>query len=161
MYRNAPSMSLYKLSRIEEIENGEEYKEYLEKIKNRREGAKKANTTKLNKLLEYVENIKITLPKISKEKLVKNACKNYNDWNYDKEEKATKDSDRLFLDRICVNYLRHQLTEYEEELDNIFGKVGTYMGYEMIRDKVFSKIAKNYPWLKEECERQNGGEIDE
>ena len=71
-------------------------------------------------------------------------------------KEATDDSDPKFLERICVNYLRHCLTKYEDHLDRMSGKVGFGEGYEEIRRKIFAKISERYEWLADECKRQQG-----
>jgi hypothetical protein len=107
--------------------------------------------------MEYVEqevNIKVAL--MNKDRLIDSACKSYNDWNetWNSDEAATKNSDSLFLQRICVNYLRHEKTTYEDHLYEIHGRVGVLEAYFSIKDKVLDAIAKAYPWLVEECNRQ-------
>ena len=94
--------------------------------------------------------------------LVDRACRHYNDmqdWRaaegrYTSDLGATTDSDPKFLERICVNYLRHCLTKYEDHLDAMSGKVGFNGCYEEVRRKVFAEIAAKYEWLAEECKRQ-------
>ena len=46
------------------------------------------------------------------------------------------------------------MSNYEEELERIFGKVGKSEAYKIIQEKIYSAIAENYPELKEECESQ-------
>ncbi len=58
------------------------------------------------------------------------------------------------LDRACVNYLRHNMSSYDDKLDGIFRKVGKLDAMDIIRDKVYKKIAEAYPYLRDECELQ-------
>jgi hypothetical protein len=122
----------------------------------------------LERLQKQLESVEISLPRVEKKILLKRACGHY---NYMQDERAcygrshsdipaTLNSDKEFLDRITVNYLRHCLTDYEELLDEISGKVGFAVGYFDIREKIFKKIIEYYPWLETECKRQNG-EIQE
>ena len=37
---------------------------------------------------------------------------------------ASPENDSEFLDRITVNYLRHELTSYEAELAGLYGLIG-------------------------------------
>jgi hypothetical protein len=67
---------------------------------------------------------------------------------------ATTNSDARFLERILVNYIRHQLTIYESELEEIYGKVGNDDGYKLLNNKIYDKISEVYPSLKNECNRQ-------
>jgi hypothetical protein len=153
-YRSASSMKLYKLERVEQIEASEKFAIEKAKSEKRRESSQKAVSSKLAKTMEYVEKVEVKIPKMSKNQLIHRACRHYNDWNYDSEEPATKDSDHLFLERICVNYLRHELTRYHFHLNEVHGKVGFGGAYFAIRKKIFVAIAEIHPWLEEECNRQ-------
>jgi hypothetical protein len=61
-----------------------------------------------------------------------------------------------FVERVCVNYLRHR-PPYERHLREIPEKVGRsqiYNTYKAYKTNVLRAIAKIYPWLAEECKRQ-------
>ena len=161
-FRSGADMQLFKVSRIELIEKSEEFKAQEQGTAKRKASAKKAVETKLERLQEYLANVKIEVPVLSKDELIKRACQHYNSiqsWRENEGRKtcgmtADKYSATDFLERICVNYLRHALTKYEQHLDEISGKVGVYDGYLEIRHKIFEKISGVYPWLKVECLRQ-------
>ena len=74
---------------------------------------------------------------------------------------ATTDSDSVFLNRVIVNYLRHNLSNYDSKLDDIFGKVGKSEAYRIINTKIYAKIAEVYPVLKDECDNQLMSKLDE
>lgn len=63
-------------------------------------------------------------------------------------------SDFLTTERMCVNYLRHCETRYEQELASIAGKAGARDAYYDIKELVLFAIADQYDWLEEECDRQ-------
>jgi hypothetical protein len=157
-------MCLYNLKRIEQAELLPEFKEAQVKIGKRRTAAQKANNTKIAKIMKYVEEIKVEVPILPRKKLVSLACRSYNDMQMERamcgrstsEMTATKGSDEKFLNRIIVNYLRHELTEYELYLEDIFGKVGVFEAYVDIKAKILETIGITYSWLKEECEIQAG-----
>lgn len=93
--------------------------------------------------------------------LVRLACEDYNQRLSRREDswemqEASPDSDKAFLDRICVNYLRHASETGYDEARYQEGKVGGDGVYEPVRRKVFKEIAKVYPELAEECRRQKG-----
>ncbi len=54
------------------------------------------------------------------------------DWN------ATPNSDPKFLLRICCNYVRHQLLNYEQHLG---GYVGTHQVHDRIQNLVSERVA--------------------
>lgn len=58
------------------------------------------------------------------------------------------------LNRWCVNYIRHQLTTYDNELYNLIGKIGRDDAYENFKKAVLEKIAEKYPKYADECKRQ-------
>jgi hypothetical protein len=51
-------------------------------------------------------------------------------------------------------YLRHEMSDYEESLDRIAGKVGAGDAYLIVKGKVLDAIAAVYPHLALECMRQ-------
>jgi hypothetical protein len=67
---------------------------------------------------------------------------------------AAPDQRRSFLDRICVNYLRHRFSPYDDALTQIKGQVGAPEAKTLLRIRVYEAIAKTYPELEYECYRQ-------
>ncbi|MFI6942038.1 hypothetical protein ACIBI4_22430 [Streptomyces sp. NPDC050418] len=67
---------------------------------------------------------------------------------------TVESSDRPALDRWQVNYLRHQLTHYDELLDGLHGKTGRAAAETLLRQRIYTAIAETYPFLAHECERQ-------
>lgn len=61
-----------------------------------------------------------------------------------------------FLDRIAVNWLRHEGTVYDRELDEYFANIGVNQAKDMVREHVYALIAAAYPHLAGECDRQLG-----
>lgn len=162
-YKKAPQMKLYLMKSIEELENTEQFIKLIEKSAKRKKSAIKSTETKTDKIISYVDSLKITIPKISSEGLKKNAIANYNDFesyksawdkNYEPNYYEPNDYDSDFLARIQVNYIRHQLTSYDKELKGIFGKTGKYKAYKILKNRVLDEIAKQYPILKKECQKQ-------
>lgn len=103
---------------------------------------------------------------LSRKKLRKKAVAHYNDrqiqraymrdWysDYDINTASTTGSDDAFYNRIEVNYLRHAATEYDDELDSYFNKVGVRDAVDRVRAHVYELISTAYPHLKDECDRQ-------
>lgn len=173
-YRKAAPMKLYNENRVVQIENSDEFKAFKEKSSSRKNDAQKAVKTKTSKILQYVNNLVIDVPVLSKEELIEKSCEHFNYrvelkqekyddlwWRKGREEskeegfyeqlefqKASKNSDPAFLERICTNYLRHCLTHYERELHNLFGKVGKGKAYPILKAKVNRAIFDTYTWIK-------------
>lgn len=57
------------------------------------------------------------------------------------------------IDRWAVNYIRHNLTQYDKKLEELEG-TGSYTIYRDYKRAVLEKIAEVYPTYKAECERQ-------
>ena len=120
-------MKLYTVQRVEQAEaskmlNGSRSRQP------RRKAAEKSIATKKARIAEWVAQLKIEVPRLDKEHLIKAACEHYNRKNHDGGP-ASRHSNPDFLARICVNYLRHCLTSYEKHLAEIEGKVGVSKAY--------------------------------
>lgn len=70
------------------------------------------------------------------------------------EKRATIHDDSLFLDRITVNFIRQNLTVYDFLLVQQWDKVGKDYAVEIIRNRIFNLIGKEYPDLAQEAIRQ-------
>jgi hypothetical protein len=155
-YASAAPMKLYFLWRIENMERTAQWQERRAVAKKRSESSSRAAAKKAARLLRSLQNMTIVVPILPMNQLVQSACRHYNDMAIDREKpfRATPTSEKAFLDRICVNYLRHELTDYEEHLEDVFGKVGVNSARSEIRTRVYSAIAELYPALASECEIQ-------
>lgn len=161
-YASASPMKLYLLERVKKIEDTDKFKKEFIESQPRKKASKKAVETKLQKIRDYIKNLRITVEKMPIDIIKKKAIKDYNDFKEAIEiergdidyQKATINSDTLFLNRICVNYIRHNLTIYENELEKIFGKVGSKEAYRLLNEKIYSVISGIYPTLSDECANQ-------
>ena len=161
VYASASPMKFYSINEVERIENLPEYKAKLDKLKEgkqkRQAAASKAVETKTKSTLEIVKSTKIGVIKIKNKYLLRDAIDAYNDFNCERgrfESIASKNSDKEFLDRIVVNYVRHNLTEYDYTLYQLVAKTGKSKAYVLLNEKIYSAIAEVYPHLKHECDRQ-------
>lgn len=150
-------ISLYSIDRINTVEDTEDWIVANSKSLIRRQASAKGRATKYKKLREYIDNMKIDVPKLEREQLIKKACANYNAMQnyYGRSGKASPKDAEEFLDRISVNYLRHELDDYEDALDHIKGKAGKSEVYLEIKDNVLDAIAEAYPYLGKECTSQS------
>ena len=154
-YKSGPPVCLYLVSRVEAAEMTPEFVAAREKVEKRQTSAAVAVKTKRNHLQALVDKITITVPKMDHNKLIRLACESYNERNWERDCYASDNSDPAFLDRMCVNYLRHNMTHYENLLDVTAGKVGAGDAYCEIKGKVLDAIATAYPYLASECIRQH------
>jgi hypothetical protein len=151
-YAKAPPMKLYLISRVDAVENSIEYKRFVHKNTGRTAGAQKGVTTKKDRLIKEVQSWDIYLKPERAHTIVQSAIQEYN--NFHPEEQITHNNNIAFLNRITVNYLRHRLTNYDDKLRILFGKVGKDEAYALLNKMIYKKISEQYPELATECKRQ-------
>jgi hypothetical protein len=161
-YKCAPKMKLYAMKRVERVEASARFARFASSSAKRKASASKAVSTKIDRLVKEINKLHIEVKKMEWLDLVKLAVDNYNEhhsWiayerGYDDWRPATVNSEVGFLARIAVNYLRHQMTDYEEKIERMFGKTGTKAGYILLNRKIYGAIDKAYPNLEWECANQ-------
>lgn len=159
-YATAAPMKLYKLETVIEIESRADFKLKFDRIALARpariQGAKKAVQTKTEYTLDTIRDLNIEVVVEPLAVVRKDAIEAYNDYQMYRggDGYATKSDSRDFLDRITVNYIRHNLTIYDAGIAMLFNRVGGEQAYELLTRKVFEKIAQHYPSYAKECERQ-------
>jgi len=148
-------LCLYQLDRVQTIELSDAFHEYQDILNRHRFASTKAVQTKTNKLMAEVANMVVTVKSLPIFKIQHFAIDAYNDFHdeYDNGFASSK-SDKTFLKRITVNYIRHQLTQYDFTLEEVAGRTGIDKAVDAIRKKVFTEISNTYPQYREECERQ-------
>jgi len=154
MYKCAAPVCNYHDERVAAVEASAEFIESREKGARRRAGAAQAVETKKQKMQNFLDRLVVVVPEIGEDELTRRACDSYNAFT-DGGLYASPHSDSGFLARITVNYLRHQLSCYEETLDEITGRVGAGGAYLDVKDKVLNAIGDTYPNLYDECNRQS------
>lgn len=108
--------------------------------------------TDKQRLLKEVQSWKIILKPERAHTITQSAILEYN--RYHPDEPASHNHSISFLNRITVNYLRHKLTNYDEKLNVLFGKVGKDEAYQLLNQMIYKKISEEYPGLATECKRQ-------
>lgn len=156
-YKSAAPMRLYSMKRVEKVEKSKAFIKAKELSAKRKESAAKGVTTKREKAIEYAKSVKIVVPAMNFDTLLKHACRHYNDWNECDRNGFTKldfipahpqHSDPDFLHRITINYLRHECTSYDEEMNNLFGKTGIADAHAILQKRINKEILATYPQLK-------------
>lgn len=156
-YRSAAPMKLYDMKRVEKTERSAKFKAEKEKSATRKQSAAKAVETKREKALTFAREVKINVPTMDYDKLMKKACWSYNEWhqydrdgyyNIDFEPADPKQSDHDFLARIATNYLRHKCTSYEQQLHKLYGKTGVQDAHDILQQRINDEICRVYPQLK-------------
>jgi len=145
---------LYLESRVVAAENSEVFKSLQVSLASRKSSAAKAILTKTNKLLAAVEAMRVDVVLMPLRDVQRLAIDSYNEQHEASENYASHKSDAAFLTRIAVNFIRHELTEYDHALADVAGKTGITKAVDGIRQKVYSAIAAAYPVFSLECQRQ-------
>lgn len=152
----------YFLPRIENAEQSDEFKIAQTAYLSRRNAGKLAAKTQTKSRLEKARTMIIRVRRLPENEVLDSAIDHYNfnrrgrHWNddYGYSTPATENSDKSFLDRITVNYIRHELTSYDGRLRAQRGRIGGDAAVPIIRRRVFEEIACAYPHLEDECDRQ-------
>lgn len=154
-YRSATPMSLYLEERVNEAEKTEDFINHIANRESRVAAAQKAVATKTSNIIDYVNNLEISIPYIIPDLLTKKACRHYEElWAERGESRSAVGGDIVFINRITVNYLRHECSNYEYELAAIYKKTGKGKAYDLLKSRILDAIAEKYPELKAECINQ-------
>jgi hypothetical protein len=159
IYRSAPPARFYSLIRVQAAEAEEKFTQRRDAAAKRSATSSAAAERKRQELLEGIAPIPSpAVAVLPMAELIQRACDAYNDYqsaNRREYDWASPRSRPDFLDRIMVNYLRHELTPYEKRLYEVAGRVGVRDAEQMIRESVYDAIAGAYPHLQNECGRQS------
>ena len=142
--RSAAPMKLYKIKRVEKIEKSEKFIKEMESISKRKAAARKAIETKTARTIDWANSVKINVPTLDKDKLLKKAKYHYEQFH----DTSVGSVDNEFASRISTNYIRHECTNYDRVLGALDGMVGRAKAYEIIKGKVNQTIVDQHEWLK-------------
>lgn len=153
---------LYDVRRVLDTEKLPEFQEAKEKAARRSQTGKQVAQRKAFALLQQVEAMQITVRQIGG--VQDAAIDSYNAWKevtawddrgeYRDWKPATPDSEKRFLQRITINFIRHELTEYDTRLEEVAAQTGAIQARGRIRVRVLDAIAEAYPDLATECQAQ-------
>lgn len=124
--------------------------------KTRSAGAKKAVKTKTNNTIKKISKIHVEVDDSwSEEELINGAYQNHNDFLQSRNKyEEIFDNNFEVGEREIVNFIRHCLTSYEYDLDELYQQVGRDKGFDIISKKVFKAIKKAYPKYADGCDKQ-------
>lgn len=154
-YKQAAPMQLYQLKRVKRAERTAAFKKFKDAKERRSIVSSGVAEKKRDELIRETSETQVNVPKIKDYRLA--ACRHYNRlWEERGEcdKSASLSDDKEFLDRISVNFLRHEMTRYEENLASVSGRVGCQKARYLHKIIVLDAIAGAYPELADECARQ-------
>ena len=107
----------------------------------------------LNPGRNYVAELQITVKSKPLEHILLVACVNRIQ-DRPKRKPNAPDCDWHTIERLAVNYIRHELTEYDYHCRRIEQYPDSSAAYFELHNKVQTAIAKAYPHFARECARQ-------
>jgi hypothetical protein len=146
-------LALYSVARIEQAEASDAFALAQASVAKRKAAAAKAVATKTAKLMAAIEMMPVSVRRLGLADAKRQAIESYNRRACG-DVFASPSDEPAFLERITVNFIRHELTEYDAALWEFAGKTGIVLAVAEIRSRVYSAIAQAYPALGAECERQ-------
>lgn len=159
-YRSAAPMKLWKEADVLAAMDTDAFREAASKAERRKAAASKAVGTKrknaevlADELIAAIHVRRIELPEL--ERLALDAQQRWYDFRGRGEIEFP---DRETVNRWMVNYIRHDLCDYDDSLYTLFrpGKMADKDKlYPKVKRETLVKIAKVYPELAEECKAQS------
>ena len=127
------------------------------------------NLDNLDEIQDAIHRLKKEIDKVDIEiGLVDNpeklAIQNYIDFHNQKGDKwlsANPEFPDDFKVRVTVNYIKHSLTSYSDNLDFLIDKRDKSIGYLLMNGRIYKAIANKYPYLTKECARQYAKKINQ
>ena len=153
-YKGGSPMQLYEVGMVRYIETTEAFKADYQKVKKRKIAARERAQRKREESIMYANGVQIKIPTMEKDKLIEKACYHYNSWKewkeggWDGEWRVTPSCDESFLKRITVNYLRHECTCYDKELQKFIKKIGKNEAHDVLQKRINEAIIQKYEWLR-------------
>jgi hypothetical protein len=152
-YAKLAPMRLYDTARVASFEVSSEFLAAKAKAARRQCGAKTAVQTKRAALMQQVLEMQVSVETRPEHWVRRATIEAYNERHWDGDG-AAEDAPAEFLERITVNFIRHNLTAYDRALEEVAGRVGIASAVQAIRAKIYSAIGESYPALADECSRQ-------
>lgn len=159
-YKSSAPMKLWKEADVLAAMDTDAYRDAAAKAERRKAAASKGVDTKrknaevlADELIAAIRVQRIELPEL--ERLTLDAQQRWYDFRGRGEIEFP---DREDVDRWMVNYIRHELCEYDGSLYTLFrpGKMADKDKlYPKVKRETLAKIAQVYPELAEECKAQS------
>jgi hypothetical protein len=149
--RSGPKMKLFDLARVELTEFEPAFREAYESARKRSIRASAAGTNVANQkresLVIAINALPLEIPRYEPSEVLKAAINHYNSlWmSRDKHKIADLNSDPDFLNRITINFIRHNLVNYDQACNSLKGRIGRQEAYACLKSRVVELIQDVYP----------------
>lgn len=159
-YRSAAPMKLWKETDVLAAMETDAFREAAAKAERRKASASKGVDTKRKNAELLAEELiaAIRVQRIDLPALKKMALASQQSWYDYRERGEIVNPDEEDVQRWMVNYIRHDLCEYDASLYTLFrpGKMADKDKlYPKVKRETLAKIAQVYPELAEECKAQS------
>lgn len=147
-------MKLWKLSDVEAAMQSSAFQDALDKREKRRKSAEKGVATKKANLEADADKFlgRIRIQRIDMNQLRERTLQAKRRWcELHDDYSDVCASDEATVIRWMVNYVRHEMTLYDNQLYQMKGKTGIHEIHDKIHDLILDKIAITYPELADEC----------
>ena len=160
-YKSAAPMKLWKKADVLDVMGTEAFQAEAAKAARRKAGASKGVETKRENARVLADELisAIHVQRIDLDELREMTLEAQQDWYDFCERGEIGDPDHETVERWMVNYIRHNLCEYDNSLYVLFrpGKMANKdMLYPKVKIETLTKIAQVYPELAGECKKQAG-----
>jgi hypothetical protein len=155
-YRSAAPIKLWLIERVDCAETNADFVAHQAKRVSLSARSLSAAVRQREKLMAKVALLQVEVERIPHNKLLQLAQNEWQGWRLDRNDFRAdpKHVDAQTRQRWAVNYVRHHLCSYDEELERVARRIGVRSAVAEIRRKVYAAIATAYPELAEECSRQ-------
>ncbi|NKX55041.1 hypothetical protein [Arthrobacter mobilis] len=158
--RKAAPMKLYALERVLQVEATGEFQQARQASRNRQLAARERALARKKEAVAVAEALPLRINPEPWPVVQQKAIEHFNRRLRRGQSPASLNTVKHRLDRLTVNYLRHQQTSYETELKAFKGVVGVGEAYLVVRNRILDLIAATYPVLADECGRQKFEEAE-
>lgn len=110
-----------------------------------------------SQLMQAAAKVDVSIAQLAPGLLVRRAISHYNSRLRPGDRRATIESSAPFLQRLCVNFLRHTGSNYDAHRNSIRATGGHALSDSVgliVKQRVLAEIARSYSWLAEEAQRQ-------
>lgn len=144
---SASTVKTYDRNLVESLEATDEFKALVKADKSKRKGALKEDKKRKESLIEKVGKVEIKVEYVPEPFLTTMALADYNTWRIEKRqtfEWASGKSDWRFQQKIRHNYIRHNLTNYDEIIHEIAKQIHGKEEYAEIRSILLKRIKETW-----------------
>lgn len=153
-YRSAAPMQLWSPETVLKAEQNPAFQEALVQAKRRQGGARKGVLRRRELTLELARNLPLQIERIPLDELLRLVREDYLARKGAWVDLEPWGKPAPLRDRLCVNYLRHQASEYDLHLETLHGRTGIAQAYLVLWERIVRDIEEAYPELGAEAWRQ-------